>query len=220
MYFLHIYFENSRWNGAGEVCFSKNPHEIAKWTLISSGPSGQELLRLIATACAGTRLSARLPFAWQRLSRKTDRPLQVEFVLALHSADEGLPREATVWGSGIRVDGKGAPNILKKEQYRFLPPSIPARRAKTGLGHSNLFFLGYGSKLKHHDGTDDFDFSDPFGGAESRRRNSNRNESYGKARSEEGRPHRRSIRRFDQKTLITETTKERGGGNSGCDFLC
>jgi len=162
MYFLHIYFENSRWNGAGEVCFSKNPHEIAKWTLISSGPSGQELLRLIATACAGTRLSARLPFAWQRLSRKTDSPLQVEFVLALHPADEVLPREATVWGSGIRVDGKGAPNNLKKEQYRFLPPSIPARRAKTGLGHSNLFFLGYGSKLKHHDGTDDFDFSDPF----------------------------------------------------------
>jgi hypothetical protein len=27
------------------------------------------------------------------------------------------------------------------------------------------------------------------------------------------------LRRFDQKTLITETTKEWGGENIGCDFL-
>jgi hypothetical protein len=65
MYFLHIYFENSRWNGTGEVCFSKNTNEIAKWTLLSSEPSSQELLRLIATACAGIRLCPRLLFAFQ-----------------------------------------------------------------------------------------------------------------------------------------------------------
>ena len=162
MYFLHIYFENSRWNGTGEVCFSKNTKEIAKWTLLSPGSSGQELLRLIAAACAGTRLFPRLPFALQRLCRKTDSPLQVEFVLGLHPPDEVSPRDAAVWGSGIRVDGKGAVRDLNRKEYRFLPPSIPAHRSKTGLGHSNLFFLGYGSKLKHHDGTDDFDFSDPF----------------------------------------------------------
>jgi hypothetical protein len=162
MYFLHIYFENSRWNGTGEVCFRNHKNEIAKWTLLSPGSSGQELLRLIATACAGTRLSHRLPFALQRLCRKTDNPLQVEFVLALHPPDEVLPLDATIWGSGIRVDGKGAARHLNRKEYRFLPASIPAYRAKTGLGHSNLFFLAYGFKLKHHDGTDDFDFSDPF----------------------------------------------------------
>ncbi len=162
MYFLHIYFENSRWNGTGEVRFSKHTNEIAKWTLFPPGPSGQELLRLIATACTGTRLSLRLPFALQRLFRKPDSPLQVEFVLALHPPDEVLPRDATVWGSGIRVDGKGAVRDLNRKEYRFLPPSIPAYRAKTGLGHSNLFSLGYGSKLEYHDGSDDFDFNDPF----------------------------------------------------------
>jgi hypothetical protein len=162
MYFLHIYFENSRWNGTGDVSFGKNTNEIAKWILLSQGPSGRELLRLIAIACAGIRLLPRLPFSLQQLCRKPDSPLQVEFVLALHPPDEVLPRGETVWGSGIRVDGQGAVRELSKKEYRFLPPSIPACRAKTGLGHSNLFFLGYGSKLKHHNGTDDFDFSDPF----------------------------------------------------------
>ena len=162
MYFLHIYFENSRWNGTGEVCFSRNANQVAKWTLLSSEPSSQELLRLIATVCAGTQLSPHLPFTLQRLCRKLDSPLQVEFIVALHPPDEVLPRGATVWGSGIRVDGEGAVRHLSRKEYRFLPPSIPAHRAKTGLGQSSLFFLGYGSKLKYHNGTDDFDFTDPL----------------------------------------------------------
>ena len=162
MYILHIYFENSQWNGTGEVCFSKNTNEIAKWTLLSSEPSSQELLRLIATACAGTRLFPHLSFALQRLCRKPDRPLQVEFILALHPPDEVLPRGAPVWGSGIQVEGEGAVRGLNRKEYRFLPLSIPTHRAKTGLGQSSLFFLGYGSKLKYHNGTDDFDFTDPL----------------------------------------------------------
>jgi|GEM_PF-2871150 len=122
MYFLHIYFKNSRCNGTGEVCFGKDTNEIAKWTLLSSEPSSQELLRLIATACAGTRLLSRLPFALQRLCRNPDSPLQVEFILALHPPDEVLPRGATVWGSGIRVDREGAVRDLNRKEYRFLPP--------------------------------------------------------------------------------------------------
>lgn len=162
MYFLHIYFENSRWNGTGEVCFSRNTNEIAKWTLLSSEPSGQELLRLIATACAGTRLFPHLPFALQRLCRKPDRPLQVEFILALHPSDEVLPRGSTVWASGVRMDGEGTVRDLNGKEYRFLPATIAAHGAKTGLGQSSLFFLGYGSKQTYHNGTDDFDFTDPF----------------------------------------------------------
>src|SRR3972149_7924572 len=104
MYILHIYFENSRWNGTGEVCLSRNTNEIAKWTLLSSEPSSQEMLRLITTACAGTRLFSRLPFALERLRRRPDSPLQVEFILALHPPDEVLPRGETVWGSGIRME--------------------------------------------------------------------------------------------------------------------
>ena len=162
MYFLHIYFENSRWNGTGEVSFKKDTNEIAKWTLLPSEPSGQELLRMIATACGGTRLFSCLPFALQRLCRNPDSPLQVEFILALHPPDEVPPRGPTLWGSGIRVDGGGVVRGLNRKEYRFLPPSIPSYQAKTGLGQSSLFFLGYGSKLKWHNGTDEFDFTDPF----------------------------------------------------------
>jgi hypothetical protein len=162
MYFLHIYFENSRWNGTGEVCFRKNTNEIPKWIILSPGPSSLELLRLIATACAGTRLLPRLPFALQQLCRKPDSSLQVEFILALHPPDELLPRDVTVWGSGIQVDGEGAVRGLKRKEYHFLPPSIPVYRAKSGFGHSSFFFLGYGPKLTYHDGSDDFDFTDPF----------------------------------------------------------
>jgi len=162
MYLLHIYFENSRWNGTGAVSFTRNGNEIPKWTFLSSAPSSRELLRLIATACAGTRLSPRLPYASQRLCHKSFRPLQVEFILALHPADEVLPLGATVWGSGIRVDREGGVRNLSSKEYRFLPSDIPTHLAKTGLGQSSLFFLGYGPRLKYHDGTDDFDFTDPF----------------------------------------------------------
>jgi hypothetical protein len=162
MYILHIYFENSRWNGTGEVSFSRNTNEIVKWTLLPTEPSSHELLRLVAAACAGTRLTSRLPLALRRLCPRPFRPLQVEFILALHPSDEVLPRGATVWGSGIRVNGEGVVRALTRKEYRFLPPVIPAHRAKTGLGQSSLFFLGYGFRLKYHNDTDDFDFTDPF----------------------------------------------------------
>ncbi|MGA2403278.1 MAG: hypothetical protein ABSG91_16480, partial [Syntrophobacteraceae bacterium] len=51
---------------------------------------------------------------------------------------------------------------MNSKEYRYLSSETPIHKAKTGIGDSWLFLLGYGSELKHHDRTDDFDFSDPF----------------------------------------------------------
>jgi len=162
MYLLHLHFENARENDTGELCFKKDGRKVAKWTLLPSGKSSLELLRLIAIACGGASLFPHLPFALQRLCRDPASPLQVEYVLALHPPYETPPHGTALWGSGIRVDAKGRVSTLSGKEYRFLSSDIPTHRAKSGIGDSWLFFLGYGPKLKHHDGTDDFDFTDPF----------------------------------------------------------
>ncbi|MHC1743061.1 MAG: hypothetical protein AB9873_08520 [Syntrophobacteraceae bacterium] len=67
-----------------------------------------------------------------------------------------------IWCTGVHADDAGAIKTLKSSEYRRLPPGMQTRKARTGLGDSSFFFLGYGSTLKAHDGADRFDFSDPF----------------------------------------------------------
>ena len=162
MHLVHFYFENTHENGDGELGLERDGDAICKWTLLPAGASSLELLRLIATACGGTSLFPRLPLAWQSLWQNTARPMQMEYALALHpSSAHGRP-PVGLQGSGIRTDGKGQIRSLRREEYRFLSCFIPRHRPRTGLGSSWLFVLGYGPELKHHDGTDDFDFTDPF----------------------------------------------------------
>jgi len=162
MHLVQFYFENAHENGDGELYLERGGDEISKWTLLPAGQSNRELLRLIATACGGTSLFPRLPFAWQSLWQNPYKPLQVEYVLAHHPSDAYEQRHIGLQGSGIRTDGKGLVRSLRLEEYRFLSYIIPRHRARTGLGESWLFILGYGPEPKHHDGTDDFDFADPL----------------------------------------------------------
>lgn len=162
VYLLGIHFENAYVNGTGQLWLKSESNEITKWTFLPSGSSSRELLRLIAATCGGTSLLPHLPFELQRLCRRPDNPLQVELVLTLHPSVE-TPRHAKAyWGSGIRIDEKGVVRSLSGREYRFLSNDIPSHRAKTGIGDSWFFLLGYGPVLKHHDLTDDFDFTDPF----------------------------------------------------------
>ena len=162
MYFLHIYFDQARMNGSGEIGVVRNGHSLAKWTLLTSGPSSRELLQLIALACGGTSLFSHLPFSIKRLCRHSGIPLQVECVLASHPPYEAPMTTEAFWGGGVRLELFGVLRSLKKTELRFIPPDLPAHRAKTGLGNSWLFLLGYGADIKCHVGTDDFDFNDPF----------------------------------------------------------
>ncbi len=162
MHLLHLYFENAQENGDGELCLERRTNEVAKWTLLASGQASRELLRMIAIACGGTRLLPHLPFALEGLCRGPGSPLQIECILAVHPRYRSQPQDRGIWGSGIRMDEKGLVRNLRREEYRFLPYDMPIRRAKTGIGDSWLFLLGYGPEPKHHDGTDDFDFTNPL----------------------------------------------------------
>ena len=84
MYLLGIYFENARKNGDGRYCFKKDRQKIRKWTQLSAGMSNQELLQLMAVACAGVDFLREFPYALGRLCRNSAVPLQLEFILSTH----------------------------------------------------------------------------------------------------------------------------------------
>ncbi len=117
---------------------------------------------MIAVACGGVRLFSRLPFALQKLCRSPASRLQVEVLLALHPLYARQTQNTGLWGSGVCFDEKSMLTGLAPLEYRFLSSLAPRHRAKTGLGNSWLFLLGYGPQPRPHIRTDDFDFTDPF----------------------------------------------------------
>jgi hypothetical protein len=60
------------------------------------------------------------------------------------------------------MNGRGEIIALKRNDFRMLSPQGPVMQAKTGLGSSAFFLLGYAPYSTCHEGTDDFDFSDPY----------------------------------------------------------
>lgn len=162
MYLLGIYFENARKNGDGRFCFKKDRQKIRKWTQLPAGMSNQELLQLMAVACAGDSFLRELPYALGRLCRNPDVPLQLEFILSTHHLIDSLSDAPPLLGSGIRIDGKGQVKRLTQKDCHLLPPALPIRKPALGTGNSRCFLLAYGAELKHHDQTDDFNFTDPF----------------------------------------------------------
>lgn len=162
MHLLELHFQNARENGDGRLCLEAKDNRISKWTIVPAGPGGLELLRMVTVACGGVRLFSRIPFALRRLRRRPERSLQLEVLLALHPQYASQTQDTGLWGSGVCLDQEGVLRTLIASEYRFLAGSAPRHRAKSGLGGSWLFLLGYGSEPIPHEGTDDFEFSDPF----------------------------------------------------------
>ena len=162
MHLLHLYYKNARENNTGELCLERGEGQVVKWYMLPVGKAGLELLRLVATACGGVSLFPQLPFPLQLLCGDADSRLQVETVLALHPLTPSQVQNRGLWGSGICIDQGGVARSLTREEFCFVSCSIPRHRAKTGIGNSWLPLLGYGAEPKHHEGTDDFDFTDPF----------------------------------------------------------
>jgi hypothetical protein len=162
MHLLHLYFKNARQNNTGELCLKRSEGHVAKWHLLLAGKAGLELLRLVATACGGVGLFPNLPFSLQLLCGDADSRLQIETVLALYPLVASQTQNRGLWASGICIDQGGVLRCLARGEYCFTSSSIPRHRAKTGIGNSWLPLLGYGSEPIHHEGTDDFDFTDPF----------------------------------------------------------
>ncbi|MGA2262458.1 MAG: hypothetical protein ABSH28_13610 [Acidobacteriota bacterium] len=162
MHFLHMCFDNARKGGRGELSICRSGDEIAKWTTLDDGPRGLELLRLISVACGGTSVIPHLDFDIRALCRDPGSPLQVELVLALHLPYEAPTYEQGPMTTGIRTNSRGEVTALKSKDFILLSPQGPLRKAKTGLGSSSFFLLGYGPYATCHEGTDDFDFGDPY----------------------------------------------------------
>jgi hypothetical protein len=162
MHFLYMYFDNARDGGRGELKIERSGDEMARWTILEEGPRGLELLRLISLACGGSRVVPRLDFDLRALRREPGRPLQLELVLALHPPYETSRFKQGPTTVGIRMNGRGEIIALKRNDFRMLSPQGPVRKAKTGLGASAFFLLGYASDSTCHEGTDDFDFRNPY----------------------------------------------------------
>jgi len=162
MHLLQMCFDNAREGGNGKLSISRSGYEIAKWTILDEGPRGLELLRLISVACGGTSVIPRLDFDLGGLCRNPDRPVQVELVLALHPPYEAPKHKQGAMTTGIRVNSRGEVIALKSKDFVLLSPQGPLRKSKTSLGSSAFFILGYGPDATCHEGTDDFDFGDPY----------------------------------------------------------
>jgi len=162
MYFLQMSFRNTRHAGSGELRIRRTGDIIAKWTILDEGPEGLELLQLIATACAGTRILPRLHFDLRRLGRTGAQNLQIELVLALFAPYEASPDKQGPTTLGIRWDRAGGLAPVGKHDFERLTPEGPVRRPRAGMGASAFFLLGYGGRPICHKDTDDFDFADPY----------------------------------------------------------
>ncbi|MBN1567166.1 MAG: hypothetical protein JXA73_04940 [Acidobacteria bacterium] len=63
--------------------------------------------------------------------------------------------------TGVRINGQGEIAALTKSEFGLLHAEGRLKKAKTGIGSSALFLVSYGRRSTCHNGTDDFDFSDP-----------------------------------------------------------
>ncbi|MGA2260286.1 MAG: hypothetical protein ABSH28_02485 [Acidobacteriota bacterium] len=162
MHFLNMHFDHALVGGRGKLNIERVGDQIARWTIIEEGPRGLEMLRLIALACGGTRVVPRLDFDLRAMRRERSRPLQLELVLALHAPYKASIYKQGPTTTGIRMDGREEIMPLKDGDFRMLAPDAPVMKAKTGLGSSAFFLLGYGPNSICHEGTDDFDFRDPY----------------------------------------------------------
>jgi hypothetical protein len=139
-----------------------NGGRIAKWTLLDENPRRLELLRLISAACGGTEVIPRLNFDLHTLRLDSNYPLQVELALVLFAPYEAKREDQGPAITGVRINGQGEPAALKKSEFELLQAGRRSIKAKTGLGSSAFFFLSYGCRSTCHNGTDDFDFGNPY----------------------------------------------------------
>jgi len=150
--------------GAHVNCLNLLPNGVMAThrTILDDGPRGLESLRLISAACGGTKVIARLDLDFRTLCRDPDNTLQIEVVLALFSPYEAGRREQGPTTIGVRMNAWGEITALRRGEFELLQPEGRSRTAKTGLGSSAFFLLGYGSRAASHEGTDDFDFNDLY----------------------------------------------------------
>jgi hypothetical protein len=116
----------------------------------------------MALSCAGVSFIKRIPFDFSKLSAASDRPLNLQFILAPHPGRESRKPLPGKIGSGLEIDAQqNLIRLLNKRECDLLPAGLPIHKPALGTGNTPCFLLGYGSRIVCHDQTDDFEFRNP-----------------------------------------------------------
>ncbi|MFP4349572.1 MAG: hypothetical protein ACLFQY_14880, partial [Desulfococcaceae bacterium] len=162
MYFLHLYCKNAKENQTGKFEISANNGSIPKWTILPSGSADLEILRLITLSIAGPRSVSSLGSLLEPLYHNASDPLHLEFVLFFHPETEGKGKyQHRRLGSGFRIFPEGTHRPIPKKKSEFLPPGGNYQKIRHSPNPVLRFMLAYGPRFAAHQGTDDFDFTNP-----------------------------------------------------------
>lgn len=162
MYLLQLHTRNACINRDNFFAVEKTDGSIRKWTLLPAGSASNELLRLIALAGCGAPFVPHLPHDISSMFSDRRLALRVGYVVARHTPQDGLNHREAIAGNVLRADGKdGAITLRNAWKDGSLPENIARFRSPLGSGNSALFSLAYGPELHAHDGSDDFEFTDP-----------------------------------------------------------
>ena len=162
MYFIELFFKNAKQNKCGKFEIKSRNGSIPKWTILSSESSQHELLRLITLSTASPRFTAHLDYSLDRLMDITTIPLHLEFVIFHHPETEGCSiYQHLCVGSGLEIFKDGASNHLGQDECECLSTIGNYRKIRHSNNPAKHFLLAYGPRFVPHEGTDDFDFTDP-----------------------------------------------------------
>jgi hypothetical protein len=162
MYLLQLHTHNACINGNNSFFIEKSAGTIRKWTLLPSGSENKELLRLIALASCGAPFAPHLPHDISSMFADRRLALRIGYVVARHTPQDGQNYREAIVGNVLRTNGKdGAVTIRNDSKDELLPKHIARFRSSLGSGNSALFSLALGPELQAHEGSDDFDFTNP-----------------------------------------------------------
>ena len=157
MYFERLFLENVRHLADGEHDFMTGPGQLRRWNLLPAGAGSSALLRSLALAGLGRRQVQRLAEpAPPDLARRSDQPVHIEFVQIRHAPQERGPASPVRRHLGWRVDAGGQCRVLTKAALRHRHPETPAGSPDPGGSNTGRLLLGYGRRVRGHEGTDSF----------------------------------------------------------------
>jgi hypothetical protein len=162
MYFLALHTENARRNATERLRVETDGTTLRKWTLLPSDPASRDLLRLLALACCGHPFLPHLPFHHSALVRDPSMPLRLGFTLGCHAPRDVAPGAPAIAASVLEIDPVGrAICVPDSNGTSSAHAGVPGFKPSYGTGNSRFFSLAYGPRLRAHEGTDDFEFTDP-----------------------------------------------------------
>lgn len=163
MYFLKLYFQNAKLNRIGKFeVFPRNGY-IPKWTLLSPEKKTLEIFRLISlSAAAVPSLIGKFKHSLKGLQYCDTIPLHLEFSIYHHPQTEGKsPHQYRAITSGLDILQDASVRLLIRKECNFLSTSDIYRKISLTKNPTKRFFLAYGHRFSAHDGTDNFDFTNP-----------------------------------------------------------